>query len=324
MSLTDIGPLFAFLCVVGAIATTRFLRTVLSFVWLHALRPRTSYVRYGAKNGAWAVVSGPTGGIGLAMADALAARGFNIFLIGRNLEKLRPVQKSIEETHHVRTQTIQVDCADVSPKTFELISSAVADLDISVLVNNVGVSVDVPVKFEEMTDDQIRNAILVNCLFTTKLTQTLLPKLKRRRSARGLILTLSSTTGLIPTPLLSIYAATKVFDDFFSCALSAELADSNIDAISLVPGFIVSAMSGFKKPKFLVPSAERFANDTLDKVSSSRRRMSPYWPHDLYWSLVLMLPTSFVIRQARKQMEKTRAHILARQHPASDRSKKRA
>ena len=57
----------------------------------------------------WAVVTGGTDGIGLEFCRQLAAKGYNIFILSRNQQKLDRVQKEIEEIHKVKCKTLAVD-----------------------------------------------------------------------------------------------------------------------------------------------------------------------------------------------------------------------
>ena len=72
----------------------------LSMIQRHAVRPilqskNHTFVRYGCKD-SWAVITGGSDGIGLAMAHNLAAQGFNICIVARNATKMEACRKEIE------------------------------------------------------------------------------------------------------------------------------------------------------------------------------------------------------------------------------------
>jgi 17beta-estradiol 17-dehydrogenase / very-long-chain 3-oxoacyl-CoA reductase len=105
---------------------------------LECLTERPLAERYG--EGSWAVVTGATGGIGLGFVEAFSARGFNLVLIGRNQAKLdktiRALKKKFNKTKY---RTILADFAETPTTEFyDGIMSKMSDLDVSVLVNNVG------------------------------------------------------------------------------------------------------------------------------------------------------------------------------------------
>ncbi|CAN6207905.1 unnamed protein product [Urochloa humidicola] len=91
---------FLSLAVLGALYLAAASLRLLHFLGLPDLllrRPRDLRRRYGA----WAVVTGPTSGIGQSMALELARRGLNVVLVGRDPTKLRDISDTITNTHAV-------------------------------------------------------------------------------------------------------------------------------------------------------------------------------------------------------------------------------
>merc|ERR1719450_829776 len=91
------------------------------------------------KYGSWAVVTGATDGIGKAIAKQLAKRGINIVLISRSSDKLTTVAEELV-TFNVQVKTITYDFSDAN--NYGQIAEEIEDLDIGILVNNVGISYD--------------------------------------------------------------------------------------------------------------------------------------------------------------------------------------
>ena len=86
------------------------------------------------------MITGSTDGIGRAFAFELANRGFNIVLISRNQDKLNAVASEIQSKHKVQTRTVAFDFSkDTSVAGYESIMNKIADLDVSILINNVGI-----------------------------------------------------------------------------------------------------------------------------------------------------------------------------------------
>ncbi|XP_063807559.1 very-long-chain 3-oxoacyl-CoA reductase-B-like [Pseudophryne corroboree] len=90
------------------------------------------------KYGAWAVVTGASDGIGKAYAEELARRGLNVVLISRTLKKLQSVAEGIELQTGRKTKIIQVDFTG-GPEIYPKIEEGLKDMDIGILVNNVGI-----------------------------------------------------------------------------------------------------------------------------------------------------------------------------------------
>ena len=133
---------FLSLAVLGAVYLAAFAFRLLAHLALLLRRPTDLRRRYGA----WAVVTGPTSGIGRSMALELARLGLNLVLVGRDPVKLRDVSETITRTHAgaVKTKTVVLDRALVATPEGDAamvrLRDTVAGLDVGVLVNNAGVS----------------------------------------------------------------------------------------------------------------------------------------------------------------------------------------
>ncbi|XP_032872214.1 very-long-chain 3-oxoacyl-CoA reductase-B-like isoform X2 [Amblyraja radiata] len=159
--------------------------------------------------GEWAVVTGATNGIGKAYAHELARRGLNIVLISRSLEKLNATAKEIEQQQGKKTKIVQADFTS-GPDIYGPIEAALKDLNIGILVNNVGKTYDVlPCYFLNVPN--VRKAItdIMNCnaLSVPMMTSIVLPQMLERK--KGVVINISSEAGSHPHPMLTMYAATK-------------------------------------------------------------------------------------------------------------------
>lgn len=95
----------------------------------------------------WAVVTGATEGIGHGYAIELAKQGFNIVMIVRNHNSAKAVTEEIKKiSERVQVKTILADFSNsaTNPYIFNDIYEQVKELDVAVLVNNVGVYVGWP------------------------------------------------------------------------------------------------------------------------------------------------------------------------------------
>jgi 17beta-estradiol 17-dehydrogenase / very-long-chain 3-oxoacyl-CoA reductase len=96
---------FLSLVLVGAVYAAAFSLRVLRHVALWLRRPKDLRRRYGA----WAVVTGPTSGIGRSMAIELARRGLNLILLDLDAANLKETSDVIRSRHGVRTETVAFD-----------------------------------------------------------------------------------------------------------------------------------------------------------------------------------------------------------------------
>ena len=121
--------------VVGLIAIVKVLFRLIKpvFHFQHDLLKR-----YG---GGWAVVTGGTDGIGLGYCEELAKLGFNLCIISRSLEKLERVREDLRSLNpQIEVKIIRADFGrSLQDGFFEPIFKELDQLDVSVLVNNVGI-----------------------------------------------------------------------------------------------------------------------------------------------------------------------------------------
>ena len=104
-------------------------------------------------------------------------------------------------------KTIAVDFTE-SQSIYPILKAELDQLEIGVLVNNVGMLIGFRPLAEFEDDGAIHDMIICNTMSVTRMTHIVLPQMVRRR--QGVILNLSSLSAAIPTPFLTVYGATKV------------------------------------------------------------------------------------------------------------------
>ncbi|KAK4477348.1 hypothetical protein RD792_016565 [Penstemon davidsonii] len=278
------------LLTLGFFSLLKFSLSTLKWIYVNFLRPGKNLKKYGS----WALVTGPTDGIGKAFAFQLARKGLNLVLVGRNPNKLNEVSESIKSKFgSTQIKTVVVDFSgDIDDGVFR-IKETIEGLDIGVLINNVGVSYPYARFFHEVDDKLLNDLIKVNVEGTSKVTQAVLPGMVKRK--KGAIVNIGSGAAIvIPSdPLYSVYAATKAYVDQFSRCLYVEYKKSGIDVQCQVPLYVATKMASIKRSSFLVPSTDGYARAALRWIGYEPR-CTPYWPHSLLWALVHSLPESVV------------------------------
>jgi short-subunit dehydrogenase len=182
--------------------------------------------------GKWALVTGASSGIGVALATQLAAGGTRLVLTARRRARLEELSRTLKAAHGIQTEILAADL--VQPDTPEKIYAFTREKGISIdlLINNAGFG-----QYGELTKVETRrllDMVQVNCTAVVHLTRLFLPDMAARR--RGDVLILASTAAFQAVPYISTYAATKAFDLFFAEGLAEEMKPHGIRVCALCPG----------------------------------------------------------------------------------------
>ncbi|KAJ5232414.1 Short-chain dehydrogenase/reductase SDR [Penicillium chermesinum] len=290
-----------------------FLRVILSLFVL----PGKSLRSFGPP-GSWVVVTGASDGLGKEFALQLAKARFNLVLVSRTESKLVALSEEITKKFpNVETKVLAMDFARNADEDYAALNKLVSELDISILINNVGQSHSIPVPFALTPAEEMNNIITINCTGTLRVTQLIVPGMIQRR--RGLILTMGSFGGLLPTPLLATYSGSKAFLQQWSTSLGSELAPHGV-TVELVQAYLItSAMSKIRRASATIPTPRAFVRSVLSKIgrsggsSSYAYTSSPYWSHGVMaWFLtsVTGVMGSFVVSQNRSFHESIRKRAL--------------
>jgi 17beta-estradiol 17-dehydrogenase / very-long-chain 3-oxoacyl-CoA reductase len=245
--------------------------------------------------GSWAVITGASDGIGKEFALQLASKGFNVLLVSRTESKLQALASEISSKYNgVATKTLAMDFTKDNAGDYERLTELVKDLDVAILINNVGRSHDMPVPFLETADEEMESIITINVKGTLKVTRVIAPGMVARH--RGLILNMGSFGGLLPTPLLATYSGSKAFLQHWSTALGAELKPQGVTVQLAIGYLITSAMSKIRRPSMMIPTPKAFVKATLGKIGLSGTAggmtgtITPYWSHGvMHWAIQELL-----------------------------------
>ncbi|KAK0719152.1 hypothetical protein B0H67DRAFT_442611, partial [Lasiosphaeris hirsuta] len=243
---------------------------------------------------AWALVTGASDGIGKALSSELAARGFNVVLHGRNPEKLDRALQELQAAHPTRQfRTLIADAKNTAPDVFKDIVSHLADLHLTVLVNNVGGVVIYdqnefkPV--EAYSHQEIADTIAINAVFPTMLMSALIPAMVR--SGPALIINVGSMADQ-GIPLISIYGAAKSYLQTVSGAmqLDMEIAGHDIEVLYVCAAGVTGVSHYWSPPTLLIPDSTTFARAALARVGCGKTSIIPYWVHALQGYSAAPLP----------------------------------
>ncbi|MGG7607221.1 SDR family oxidoreductase [Massilia sp. BKSP1R2A-1] len=173
-----------------------------------------------------AVITGASGGIGAAIARALAPRADALVLVGRRAGPLETLAAGLGIP-------VRIVCGDMLDEgTMVAIEAAAREIGgIDLLVNNAGVS-DFHA-FETQSPQQIRTMLDTNLLAPMLLTRRLIPLLKEAPTAQ--IVNVGSVFGMLGFPGFAAYGASKAGLAGFSQALRRELSDTRVSVRHFAP-----------------------------------------------------------------------------------------
>lgn len=217
------------------------------------------------------LVTGASAGIGAAIARVFAARGFDLVVTARRVERLDALAAELRERHGCTVHVIGADLAD--PAGPARVSEAVerAGVSVDALVNNAGYGL--PGSFLSCSWQQHRDFIQVMVSSPVELCHRFAPGMVQRK--RGWIINLGSVAGLIPsTAGHTLYGAAKALLIRFSESLARELEPRGVNVTALCPGFTYSEFhdvngmrpSVSRLPRFLWMDADTVARQAFDAV----------------------------------------------------------
>ena len=186
-----------------------------------------------------AILTGASGGIGTAIAAALAPDCAALLLAGRDRERLEEVRDAVQRPGlHCRVVVCDLTTADGRAA----IASAADDIPHgpNLLINNAGTGEFA--WFADQSDEAIARILGVNTLAPMLLTRRLLPVLQRQRSAT--VVNVGSIFGYLGYPGCTSYSTSKFALRGFSEALRRELADGPVRVLYFAPRATRTAMNG--------------------------------------------------------------------------------
>jgi short-subunit dehydrogenase len=213
--------------------------------------------------GKTALLTGATGGLGRAIAQALAERGASLVLSARKEEALRALADSIEGEHRIAS-------ADLAEGGAAERLAAVAG-EVDCLVANAGLPGTGTL--DAFSPEEVRRAIRVNLEAPMMLARELSVAMRDR--GEGHMVFISSLSGKAPSPRSAVYCATKFGLRGFALSLRADLARSGVGVSLVAPGFVreagMFAESGAKPPPGLgTSSPDEVARGVVKAIERDR------------------------------------------------------
>ncbi|MGC9966366.1 MAG: SDR family NAD(P)-dependent oxidoreductase [Syntrophobacteraceae bacterium] len=190
--------------------------------------------------GSWALVTGASAGMGMAIARALAARGVNLLVNARRESRLLELREELSGKYGVRVEPLVFDIRD--PKRSESVLKAMGEVvsEVSILVNNAGLGKGTGPLYEaSIADwDQTIDTNIKGLLYMTRL---ILPHMVKRNA--GHIVNIGSVGGRWTLPGGVVYCATKFAVRAITDGLRMDLIGKKIRVTNIEPGLVKTEFS---------------------------------------------------------------------------------
>ena len=222
------------------------------------------------------VLTGATGGIGRSIAERLVRSGAALMLVGRSAARLAGQARELAgslDGKPASESRIAWRLADLTqPAVVDQLAETAAHWDCNVVVHGAGVPAFGP--FGEVDTECLRAVVETNLIAPIRLTQALLPHLRKQRRAQ--IVCIGSAVGAIGVPGFAVYGATKFGLRGFAEALRRELADTRVRVQYLAPRSTRTAFNDGRASSYLratgavVDPPERVAAALLKLIQSEQ------------------------------------------------------
>ena len=261
-----------------------------------------------------ALVTGSSSGIGRAIARSLGARGYDLVLVARRLDRLQELAAELASTCSVKVDVVAADLGAVGGT--DQVIRALQGVDVDVVVNNagagwIGLFADAPAERQTEIVD-------VNCRAVIALTRAFLPGMLSRR--RGHIVQIASVGGFMPGPRTSTYYASKAFVVSHSEALRHELLGTGVAVTLVCPGPVAtefqrsSGVSGTLGGAVAMSDVD-VAEATVNAMLQRRFLVVPGAPNLLLVALSRVLPRRLTAALVdRLQKKRLASEPAAEQH----------
>lgn len=257
------------------------------------------------------LLTGATGGIGLATAEQLLRHGARVLMTGRDIAKLQALQQELAAGSG-RLGTFAADLTQQADRRALAVHAMRWQGGVNVLVNNAGISDFQGI--ENHSCEQIAALIATNLTAPLQLSRELLPHLQRQPKAH--VLNVGSVYGTLGYPGFAVYCATKFGMRGFTEALRRELTDTSVRVHYLAPRATRTAMNGAavdamnEHLRVAVDPPARVARAVCRMLEREQRECIVGWPEKLFARVNAVLP-QVVDGAVRKQLPAIRRYIDA-------------
>jgi len=250
----------------------------------------------------YTLITGAVGGLGQAFVFELLKQNESLLLVSTKQEKLDNFlnkNKEILENKNIKTFVCDLSKKEQRQKLIAFIKDE--KLTITRLINNAGVIIEGDL--ENFSDEQIENAVMVNCVGTLDLTKNIINI--RDKTQKLEVLTVASVASRYPIPHMGVYSATKAFLLSMMLSLSYEYKKKDITFSTVCPGGMAttkemqdSIKSMGLGGKLSTLPTQKIAKIALKGLKRGKRVITPGFFNSFLVFLGKLVPITFQAKQA--------------------------
>jgi hypothetical protein len=246
-----------------------------------------------------ALVTGASAGIGEAFAKAYAARGYDLALVARRIDRLQALAHRLKGEHGIEAVAVQADLSEWEAHAAVLDAVAAEERVVDVLVNNAGFGI--PQSFAAVPWARQRDFLMTMAVTPCGLAHAVIPGMAERGFGR--IINIGSMAAFSPGVAgNSLYPGVKGLMVKWSQSLDAEYRAAGIKVTCVCPGFVATefaAQAGFqdiieRDGRSFMQSAESVAEATIRANERGKVVLIPGWQNRLAATLMRGLPEPLV------------------------------
>ena len=254
----------------------------------------------------FALVTGASSGIGLAISRELAGRGYPLLLVSNEEEKIAETAEETGNEFHVRAVPLYLDLSqrDSAQKIFDYCVKN--NIKVEILVNNAGIFF-----FRNITDtapDLIETSLKLHVL-TPSLLCRLFAEQMILENRKGYILNMSSIAARMMMPGITLYNATKSYLRCFSRAMRNEIYN-NVSITTICPGAVATGLYGLA-PRYMklgirlgiIIPPDRLASKAVRKMFQKKAEYIPGGLLNRLFILIVESLPELLIRRLKKTID---------------------
>lgn len=253
-----------------------------------------------------ALITGASAGIGKCFAEFYAAKGYDLILTARRLDRLTEISLALSAAHGIKCEAITADLADPAAPNAIWAEITARGLQVDVLINNAGYGMNDHFVDYDWADH--RDFIQIMVTAYAHLCRLALPAMLERKYGR--IINVASLAGLAPGTLgHTMYGASKAFLIKMSESLSLETEGTGVHVTAVNPGFTRSEFhttAGVqdtvdKMPSWMWMQAPDVVAETYDASEKGLAQIIPGRANRITASILRHFPPRLALSLSRRR-----------------------